>query len=352
MTSPLHRSTRIFSLTQLTYSMYPALNTASVILYNPNLDGIIHSIHFPFKRHRFRSVSNRCNWKHERNSLTSWEILKYSLSYSMWSSYKLYGQKSVDSWPSHLPSHSTALIWSSFVAANILWRLSTRFGGVSLGICAKRFSQKSNLQGQALMLNEKTDVSSRGSLEVCSEWCNRWQTVFLSSMCLSTRWLCSVWGLPLCGWAVVAPKRSHFTTTALAVDRGRSRRADISQTDLWPSFHPMMVPCLKPLSSLQPILICTWLSMEISWPCADCMQLLAKNCGWNTWTELVGCITLGHTVLCFRCGAGARGGLSSLSIKRGSKGRQLGSVQPSKIHLAAPLKLTHYILFVKPIHNQ
>jgi hypothetical protein len=51
-----------------------------------------------------------------------------------------------------------------------------------------------------------------------------------------------VCGLPLCGWAVVAPKRFHFTITELTVDRGSSSRADILQTDLLDRGYPMTVP--------------------------------------------------------------------------------------------------------------
>jgi hypothetical protein len=44
---------------------------------------------------------------------------------------------------------------------------------------------------------------------------------FLGATLISTRRSHSVslCGLPLCGWAVVAPRHFHFTITALAVDR-------------------------------------------------------------------------------------------------------------------------------------
>jgi hypothetical protein len=53
--------------------------------------------------------------------------------------------------------------------------------------------------------------------------------LFLCASALSGPVL-SLCGLPLCGWAVVAPRWFLFTITALAVDRGSSRRAEIWQT--------------------------------------------------------------------------------------------------------------------------
>jgi hypothetical protein len=46
-------------------------------------------------------------------------------------------------------------------------------------------------------------------------------TQFLSATCFNTRWSHSVslCGLPLCGWAVVAPRCFHFALTALTVYR-------------------------------------------------------------------------------------------------------------------------------------
>ena len=66
------------------------------------------------------------------------------------------------------------------------------------------------------------DVPSRGRLEFGRECCNH-------ATRLNTRWPRSVslCGLPLCGLAAVAPRRFHFTITALTVDRGSSSRAEI-----------------------------------------------------------------------------------------------------------------------------
>ena len=50
---------------------------------------------------------------------------------------------------------------------------------------------------------------------------------------------------PLHGQAVAASRCLHFTIIALTVDRGRSGRGEISQTDLWQRCHPMTVPCLN-----------------------------------------------------------------------------------------------------------
>ena len=57
---------------------------------------------------------------------------------------------------------------------------------------------------------------------------------FLRATCFST-WQSrslSLLGLPLCSWAVVAPRHFHFTIAALTVDLCSSSRAEIWQTDL------------------------------------------------------------------------------------------------------------------------
>jgi hypothetical protein len=56
---------------------------------------------------------------------------------------------------------------------------------------------------------------------------------FLLAALFSTRQSHSVslCGLSLCGRAVVAPRRFHFTITALTVDQGSSSRADIWRAD-------------------------------------------------------------------------------------------------------------------------
>ena len=78
----------------------------------------------------------------------------------------------------------------------------------------------------------------------------------------------SLCGLPLCDWAVAAPRRFHFTKTALTVDRGNSSRAEIWQTDMLERWHHMMVPRWKSLSSSVRLFYCQCLSMEIAWLCS------------------------------------------------------------------------------------
>ena len=97
-----------------------------------------------------------------------------------------------------------------------------------------------------------------------------WSSLFLSAVRFSTRRSRSVslCVLPLCSWAVVAPRRFHVTITALTVDRGSSSRAEIWQTDLLERWHPMTVPRWKSLSSPVGPFYCQCLSMEIAWLCA------------------------------------------------------------------------------------
>ena len=70
------------------------------------------------------------------------------------------------------------------------------------------------------------DVASRDNLELSSECCNRGQTNFKHYALQRSRFV-SLCGLPLHGWAVVAPRRFHFTITAITVDQGSSSRAEI-----------------------------------------------------------------------------------------------------------------------------
>ena len=72
----------------------------------------------------------------------------------------------------------------------------------------------------------------------------------------------SLCGLPLHGWAVVAPRCFHFTITALTVDRDSSIRAEMWRTNLLERWHPMTVPRWKSFY---------WqcLSVEIAWLCAQ-----------------------------------------------------------------------------------
>jgi hypothetical protein len=78
----------------------------------------------------------------------------------------------------------------------------------------------------------------------------------------------SLCGLPLRDWAVVKPRRFHFTITALTVDRSSSSRAEIWRTDLLERLHPMTVPRSKSLSSSLRPFYCQCLSMAITWLCA------------------------------------------------------------------------------------
>ena len=93
----------------------------------------------------------------------------------------------------------------------------------------------------------------------------------------------SLCGLPLRGWAVVAPRHFHFTITALTVDRGSSSRAEIWQTDLLERWHPMTVPSWKSLSSSVRTFYCQCLSMEIELLCARFYTPVSNGCGWNSW---------------------------------------------------------------------
>lgn len=54
----------------------------------------------------------------------------------------------------------------------------------------------------------------------------------------------------LLGYGIVfAPIHYHFTVIALAVDRGRSSRGDILQTNLLQGWSPMTIPCSKLFST-------------------------------------------------------------------------------------------------------
>ena len=92
-----------------------------------------------------------------------------------------------------------------------------------------------------------------------TSWCSRWTVLVLTLLleavlnsvvsvatedrlfftCFSTQWSCSV---SLCGLAVVAPRRFHFTISALSIDRGSSSRAEVWQTDLLKRWQSMTVP--------------------------------------------------------------------------------------------------------------
>ena len=92
----------------------------------------------------------------------------------------------------------------------------------------------------------------------------------------------SLCGLPLHGWAVVAPIRFHFTITELSVDWGSSSRAEIWLTYLLERWYPMMMPHWKSLSSSVSSYYCQCLSMEIAWLCARFYTPVSNGCGWNS----------------------------------------------------------------------
>ncbi len=56
-------------------------------------------------------------------------------------------------------------------------------------------------------------------------------------------------GLSLHGWVAAVPKFFHFPIISLTVDRGISRRDDISQTDSLQRWHPVSVPHLWMLTA-------------------------------------------------------------------------------------------------------
>ena len=125
------------------------------------------------------------------------------------------------------------------------------------------------------------DVASRGSLKLSSECCNRGQTI-LSSSALGGPRSVSFCGLPLRGWAVVAPRRFHFTITALTVDWGSSSRAEMLRTDLLERWHPMTVPRWKWLNSSVRPFYCQCLSMSIAFLWAWCYTPVSNGFGWNS----------------------------------------------------------------------
>jgi hypothetical protein len=116
------------------------------------------------------------------------------------------------------------------------------------------------------------DFSCRGSLEFGSECCNRGQTHFSTWQSHSL----SLCGLPLRGWAVVAPRRFHFTNSTCS-----SNRSEIWQTDMLERLHHMMVPRWKSLSSSVKPFYCQCLCMEIAWLCTQFYTPVNNGCGWN-----------------------------------------------------------------------
>ena len=125
------------------------------------------------------------------------------------------------------------------------------------------------------------DLASRGSLEISSECCNRGHTVFMR---FSTRWSRSVslCDLPLRCGAVVAPRRFHFTITALRVARGSFSSAELWRTDLLERWHLMKVPCWKSLVLLKSSFYRQCLSIEVACLCARFYTLVSNRCAWNS----------------------------------------------------------------------
>jgi hypothetical protein len=132
---------------------------------------------------------------------------------------------------------------------------------------------------------------------------------FLCSMRFRTRWSRSVslGGLPLCGWAVVAPRCFHFTITALTVDRRSFSRAYIWWTDLLERWHSMTVPRWKSLTSSVRLFHCQCLSMEIAWLCALFYTPVDSGCGWYSGIHKFQgmstyfCIYIGENKYLIRC---------------------------------------------------
>jgi hypothetical protein len=85
----------------------------------------------------------------------------------------------------------------------------------------------SDCQMVCVWLSSCADVASRDSLEFSSECCNSGQMIFTQYTLqhLVVLFCC----LPLRSWAVVAPRRFHFTITALTVDLSNSSRAEIDK---------------------------------------------------------------------------------------------------------------------------
>ena len=112
---------------------------------------------------------------------------------------------------------------------------------------------------------------------VCSECCRQFFFYFSTRRSRSV----SLCGLPLRGWAVVAPRHFHFTITELTFDRGSSSRAEIWRTDLLERWHPKTVPRWKWLSPSVRQFYWQCLSMKIAWLCSQFDTPVSNGCGWN-----------------------------------------------------------------------
>ena len=103
------------------------------------------------------------------------------------------------------------------------------------------------------------DIASRFSLELGSECCNWWQTIFPCHALASALGGPILWACVVDHFAaelIFSPRHFHFTITALTVDQGSSSRAEIWWTDLLERWHAMTVPHWKSLiSSVRPFLL-------------------------------------------------------------------------------------------------
>ena len=84
----------------------------------------------------------------------------------------------------------------------------------------------------------------------------------------------SLFGLPLCSWAVVAPIGFHFTITALTVDQGRNLTnwfvGKVASYD---------GATLKVTEVFSKAIL---LPMEIAWLCARFYTPVSNGCGWKS----------------------------------------------------------------------
>jgi hypothetical protein len=123
------------------------------------------------------------------------------------------------------------------------------------GLCAAAWPRKPISRSSRLTVFVLT-LLPRGSLELASEYCNRGQTIVTRYVLQHSAipfWSHS--GLLLHCWAVVSPRRFHFTITILTVDRATFSRADIWRTDLLERWHPMTVTELFSKTILMPMFV-------------------------------------------------------------------------------------------------
>ena len=144
-----------------------------------------------------------------------------------------------------------SLQWTRFHCSRVQWWRALHHSSrclalrmVLLGLCtAARPSTPISWRSRrtVLVLTLLSEAVWNSVVSVATE--DRW---FLHITRFSTQvlWAC----LPLCGWAIVAPRRFHFTITALTVDRSSSSRAEMWRIDMLERGHPMTVPRWKSLS--------------------------------------------------------------------------------------------------------